>query len=345
MRQIIVAPLAAAPVLPALGATVHELHGQTMGTTWCVKLVGHAAQRLDTLHAALARQLDDIVAQMSTWQPETDISRFNRAAPGTWQVLPDAFTTVLTGALAVARASGGAYDPTSGRLVTLWGFGPASPAQPRYDEPGFTPPSAAAIAQARAACGWQRIAFDPATQTVRQPGGVAGNVELDFSAIAKGYAVDALAACLHQHGIDHFLVEVGGELKGVGVRPDGQPWWVALEAPPDAAPGHDYLTALHHLAVATSGDYRRFFIDHGVRRPHTIDPRSGWPVSNRLASVSVWHEQCMLADAWSTALGVLGVEQGLALADRHDLAALFLTRDEDGSLRETSSRVLRNWLL
>ena len=172
-----------------------------------------------------------------------------------------------------------------------------------------------------------------------QPGGV----QLDLSAVAKGYGVDRLAFYLKSQGVQHYLVEVGGELRGAGLKPDGQPWWVVLEQVPgaDGAEAADELVlALHGLSVATSGDYRRYFERDGRRYSHTIDPRNGVPIANDLASVTVVHPQCMAADAWSTALTVLGAEQGLRLAERLGLAARFVAR----SGAEHLSTHLRNML-
>jgi len=324
-QRRVVVPLEIAATAPALGAVVHCLHGQTMGTSWCAKFSGPRALDGVGLQRAIQRVLDGVVAQMSPWEPGSDLSRFNRAAAGDWQTLPAAFAQVMACAMAVARASDGAFDPTAGELVNLWGFGP----------PGrvAAAPTPSCIDAARARCGWWRLAQRGGEQ-LQQPGGLL----LDLSAIAKGFGVDEVARLLAQRGFENHLVEVGGELRGAGVRPDGQPWWVDLHVPPEKtmAPLAPTRIALHGLSVATSGDYLRCFDDHGVRRSHTLDPRSGWPVSHGLASVSVLHAECMWADAWSTALTVLGPQQGLALATRLGLAALFVER-RDAGLVETLS--------
>lgn len=323
---------------PALGGHVHDLAGRTMGTTWSVRLVGPRVLRLEPVTQAIQRELDEVVAQMSPWEPDSDISRFNRAPAGSWQALPPAFFEVLQHGLTVARDSGGAYDPTAGALVGAWGFGP----QGRHDEPGFEPPSPAAVAAARASSGWQRIEVDASARRVRQPGGV----QLDLSAIAKGYAVDRVAHMLAQRfNVEDALVEVGGELRGSGIKPDGQPWWVALESAPQLNGGSlsvdvslpQTRIALHGLCVATSGDYRRFFQRGGAHYPHTIDPRSGQPIAHGLALVTVLHESCMAADALSTALTVLGPVDGPAWAEQRGIAALFVARRPDGSLEDHMS--------
>ena len=298
------------------------LQGATMGTTWSVKLVATRGLHPAEIRSGIEARLDRVVAQMSTWEPDSDLSRFNRAAAGRWHELRDECLTVLAHALEVAGDTGGAYDPTVGPLVDLWGFGPA----PRRR----TRPPADAIAAARARTGWERLTLDPRGRRVRQPGGVS----VDLSSIAKGFAVDQVAAHLRRLGVTSYLVEIGGELRGHGAKPDGTPWWVALERPP-VSPGRgigagDLIVALHGLSVATSGDYRRFFEDGGRCYSHTIDPRTGCPVEHGLASVTVLHPECMIADALATALMVLGPAAGLAYARRRGLAALFVERGPRG---------------
>jgi thiamine biosynthesis lipoprotein len=161
--------------------------------------------------------------------------------------------------------------------------------------------------------------------------------------VAKGYSVDRLSYYLKAQGYAHHLVEVGGELRGSGVKPDGQPWWVMLEQV-SGAEMDELVLALHGLSVATSGDYRRYFELNGQRYSHTIDPRNGMPIANDLASVTVVHAQCMAADAWSTALTVLGGRDGLHLAELQGLAARFVVRQADGSFTEYLSSHLRSML-
>lgn len=313
-------PLRVAPV-------VHELGGPTMGTRWSVKF-WHPIGTLSPSHAALREAicavLDTVVQQMSPWEPDSDLSRFNRAAAGCWQTLPEPFFSVLHSAIDLARDSGGAYDPTVGPVVDLWGFGPA-PAR-------NTAPAAAALQAAQARVGWQRVALDVPQRRALQPGGSG----LDLSSIAKGHAVDAVARALRELGCENALVEVGGELLGCGRRPDGTPWRVAVKLPgiatadADANEAPGPVLALPDLAVATSGDDFRHFIANGELCSHTIDPRSGRPIRHALASVTVVHTQCMQADALATALLVLGPEAGWAYADQLNLAALFIRRSADG---------------
>ncbi|MFZ5522369.1 MAG: FAD:protein FMN transferase [Pseudomonadota bacterium] len=320
---------------PLFGARIHQLAGPTMGTSWQVRWAGPPDAEVAAVRAAIEQELHTVVAQMSTWRDDSHISHYNRAAPGSWHTLPAAMAEVLNAALQMAEWSAGAFNPAAGALVDLWGFGSA----PRYTDPGFVPPDGQAVARVLPEADWRRLRWQPAERRLLQPGGL----RLDFSAIAKGHAVDRIALRLHGMGIAHALVEVGGELRGQGLRPDGQPWWVELERPPAAA-AHAGLPltriALHGLSVATSGDYRRFMA-HGSRPlPHTIDPRGGQPIAHGLASVSVVHPSCMWADAWSTALTVLGPVPGAALARQHGIPALFIQRRPDGSLHETLTPAL-----
>ncbi|WP_226929518.1 FAD:protein FMN transferase [Janthinobacterium aquaticum] len=328
------------------GAAIRDFRGLTMGTSWSVRLLDPVtpgrAGSVD-LQLGLQQQLDLVVAQMSHWSETSDLGRFNRAQAGSWQVLPAAFCEVLGFALQVTEASGGAYDPCAGALVNRWGFGPRN----RYDEEGFVPPVQAEVSDLLAQHQHQRqhLQCDLPARRVQQPGGL----QLDLSAVAKGYGVDRLARYLDSQGVQHYLVEVGGELRGAGSKPDGQPWWVMLEQVAgesglDAAlQPPEMMLALHGLSVATSGDYRRFFRHGEARFAHTIDPRSGMPINNQLASVTVVHAHCMAADAWSTALTVLGADDGLALAERQGLAARFLQRDGD-RFRETLSSPMQAML-
>ncbi|KAF1711520.1 thiamine biosynthesis protein ApbE [Pseudoxanthomonas kalamensis DSM 18571] len=293
-----------------------------MGTRWRVNLCANARAPLETLHAAIQGELDTVVAQMSTWVADSDISRYNRAEAGNWQTLPAAFARVLAAALQVAADSDGAYDPTLGSLVAAWGFG-AEGGEQRV-------PDTESLMQARARVGWRRLQFDGAR--LLQPGGVA----LDLSAIAKGYGVDAVVAMLRARGIEAALVDVGGELRGYGRKPDGTPWRVLVEHrdDDDAEP---CVLQLDNAAVATSGDRWHRFVADGREYSHTLDPRSGRPVDTAPAAVTVVAESAMLADAWATALTVMGLEHGPAFAEARGLAARFVDHRPHGGVAEIRS--------
>ncbi len=283
-----------------------SLGGTTMGTNWSVRIAGSPQGQTAAIETAVCGVLDRIIAQMSQWEGESDLSRFNRAAPGSWHALPPEFAHVLGAALDIAARSNGAFDPALGELTDRWGFGPSGP---RASVPPVTAP------------GIRRIEFEPLLLRARRTAGAA----LDFSGIAKGYAVDAVAECLLGFGLEDFLVEIGGELRGSGIKPDGQPWWVDLEQAPGVAVA-PIRVALHGLSIATSGDYRRHFEVDGRRYAHTLEPRTGAPLDNDVASVTVLHPQCMLADAWATALTVLGPDTGLTVAEREGLAMQMVVR-------------------
>ena len=269
------------------------------------------------LHAAIQSQLDCVVAQMSTWEVDSDINRFNRLDAGSWQVLPPEFFAVLHYALETANASDGVYDPTVGPLVDAWGFGAAARAR--------QVPDTQALSDARKRVGWQRVVLQAENSSALQPGGV----QLDLSAIAKGYGVDCVARCLRERGIDSALVEVGGELYGYGRKLDGSPWQVLVESSSDEAADDTRpprVIALDGRAIATSGDRWHAFEQDGVRYSHTLDPRSGHPVRHAPAAVTVVADNAMHADAWATALTVMGVDAGFAFAQHQQLAARFMVR-------------------
>lgn len=328
MPRVLVPAITTPPARP-IGGTVRAFGGETMGTTWTVKAVLPSTTDLPALEATVQRALDAVVREMSPWEPLSDLCRYNRAAVGTWRPLPPAFATVLRRAIAVAELTAGAFDPTLGALTDLWGFGPHA----------FSggPPLAADITRLREAGGWTRLILDD--DALFQPGGL----RLDLNGIAKGFGVDQAADALDRAGVKSYLVEVGGELRGTGAKPDGQPWWVELERPPTANDTENTVVALHDLAVATSGDYRRFFDHDGRRYAHTLDPATGAPTTNATVSVTVLAKDCMSADAWATALTVMAPDAALAFASEHDLAALIVSRAGSG-LEERLSPALQAML-
>lgn len=341
MRAVLV-PLAIDLALPPAGSVLRKAAGRSMGTSWSAQMLVPPATVADIgagLKAALQRELDEIVAQMSHWEESSLLSRYNRAPGGSWHALPPQFFEVADFALQVHDDTAGAYDPAAGALVDLWGFGPSG----RHDAAGFRAPSAQEVAGVLARHAQGRPQLDRSGRRLLQPGGAI----LDFSSVAKGYGVDRLALCLERHGIRHYLVEVGGELRGAGIKPGGEPWWVEIEGVPGVASGPQAVVALHGLAIATSGDYRSYFSDaqhgHGNRVSHTLDPRSGHPIANGVASCTVVAGTCMAADALSTALTVMGAQAGCAFADARGIAARYLVR-RDGGLQEHTTAAWRELL-
>jgi FAD:protein FMN transferase len=284
-------------------ARVERMVGLTMGTTWSALIVAPPPGT----RAAIEAMLAELIAELSHWEADSAISCFNRAPVGEWQVLPARLLTVLDAGLALGRLTRGAFDPAAGRLADLWGFGPSGLRTGLPDDAEVASLLASGNAIERDGDRARRMA----------------DVALDLSGIAKGFAVDVVADGLEALGLHDFLFEIGGEFVGRGIKPDGQPWWVALEQPPGVSLT-PFRVALHEQALATSGDYRRFVMQDGRRLGHTIDRRTGRPVDNGVVSVSVIADDCMMADAWATALTVMGVEAGLALANERALAVRFV---------------------
>ena len=292
-----------------------------MGTLWSLRLDNPAFAPLEQVRARVEAAFEQVIAQMSTWECDSYICHYNNAPAGSVHALAPEFLRVLECSLKWAEASQGAIDPTVGPLVGLWGFGArARPA---------SQPAAEELEAVRSRVGWSKIHLDAGAATVRQPGGV----ELDFSGIAKGFAVDQACASLQELGLHNFVLEIGGEVRASGRRPDGQAWRIQIEA----AEGMTWPLLLSDMSVATSGDRWHTHTEQGRRWSHTIDPRTGRPIEHSLASVSVLHAQCMQADALATLLTVLGPVEGMAFAQQHDVAALFVVREHSGALKPLTS--------
>lgn len=294
------------------------LNGPTMGTRWSALV--HAAPDFDPgpLHAALQAVVDEVDAQMSTWRPDSDLMRLNAAPVGAWTPAPPPLVEVLRLGLEIGRASGGAFDVGMGNAVIAWGFGPCA-----------ADPDAIRAAMRPRPPAHEVLELDAAGLRVRRH----APLSLDLNGIAKGYGVDRLAATLAALGIDSGLVGIDGEMRALGLRPDGAPWAVAVEAPDPGRRAPHALLALEDAAVATSGDYRHVVELRGRRLSHTMDPRRGAPLMECPASVTVVARTCAEADAWATALMVLGPDRGAGLARRQALDALFLLRDDGGGIR------------
>lgn len=295
------------------------LTGRAMGTAFTVKLVvpPETAVSQDEVETTIREAVDAVDTAMSTYQEESELSRFNRHGTGPFEV-SESMIEVVSEAQRIAGLSAGAFDITVGPLVDAWGFGP---------EPVEDPPDADAIAALLAENGFQMLEVDPAGRTLQKD---SAALRCDLSAIAKGYAVDRVVLGLSGLGLGDFMVEIGGEVRAVGRNAAGEAWRIGIELPESGRAGLWSTVALVDAAMATSGDYRNYYERNGVRLSHTIDPRTGRPVSHRLASVSVIHPSCMTADALATAINVLGPHEGRELVEREGLAALFLVRTDDG---------------
>ncbi len=318
---------------PKKDERVVAVDGAAMGTTYTIKIVP-PGPGLDeaALAVRIEKCLEELEDLLSTWRPDSEISSFNRTAGQAWfPVAPDTFE-VVTAAQGIAAASGGAFDITVGPLVDLWGFGAGSKERQKV-------PTDREIETIQRQTGFRklRLRLEPPALAKDHP-----ELQLDLSAIAKGYAVDRLAMLVEEAGVTDYLVELGGELRVRGSR-GGKSWTVGVEVPEPGATGVHTVLRLGDCALATSGDYRNYREEGGRRYSHAIDPVSGRPVSHDLASVTVVAVTCTEADGWATALMVLGPEFGLRLAEKRGLAALFLVRQDQGFAHLTTTAFQRRF--
>ncbi len=291
------------------------IQGQVFGTSYALKL----ACSLDSAEARsiVESAFDRVDAAMSTYRHDSEIMRLNQSPLRSWLAVSDDFVRVAAASNSMARFTGGAFDPTVGALVDLWGFsGGNVPDQV---------PANADIARLRSQAGWHHLELDIAKSAIRR----LSDFSLDFSAIAKGYAVDLAIESLESAGCADLLLEVGGEVGVRGRRTDGEPWVLGIETPRNTA-GVEFALELSDASIATSGDYRNQVRIGDRVFSHTIDPATGRPVTHNLASVSVIAETTMRADALATALSVMGPEHGRAFAEAHHIDAYFIVRIDSG---------------
>jgi thiamine biosynthesis lipoprotein len=333
-RSIIAAAMAVAASACGAAAPTRqtaEFSGPAMGTTWSVRIVtgtdGLAAEESRAIDRDIRDELARINQLMSTWDPDSELSRFN--ASDTLEPVPVAPETfeVFRWSADLWQETGGAFDPTLGPLIDAWGFGVDR------DVPA---PDDATVERLRASVvGMSLVELDPDGRWVRKR---ASGLRCDFSALAPGYAADRIAQRLQDRGVEHFLIDVSGELVGRGQNAQGQPWQVAIERPQAAGRSVARVVPLRDQAMATSGDYRNFREVNGERLTHILDPRSGRPVHHALASVTVFDALAVRADALSTALMVMGPDEAQVFAGRQGIPALFLIRLPDGSFEERHSQ-------
>ena len=295
----------------SVGCGLERATGNAMGTTYAIQADCPGSLPGERIEAELAR----LNALMSTYDPHSELSRFNHGPVGEAQPVSPELVDVLAAAFLVSEQTQGAFDATVAPLVALWGFG-ADAAQ--------VVPGDNEVAQARRLVDYRRVAHtrEPPTLEKLKP------ATLDLSAIAKGFAVDRLAALLDDVRCPSYLIEFGGEVRTRANAPGGGPWRVAVESPS----GTEYASTrlLETDALATSGDYRQYRETDGQRVSHVIDPRTGYPVRHQLASVTVVAETAMMADAYSTAMLVMGAAEARRFAREMDLAALFILRTDGG---------------
>lgn len=307
------------------------LQGQTMGTTYSVKYVDNGKVEESLLVKKIAQLLEYLDSSMSTYQAGSELNALNNAAVGEAIVVSGELWQILLIAERLFQTTGGAFDPTVGPLVDLWGFGPLD----THD----VIPSQLEISALRSNVGFQHLKFLPSRQSVEK----MAAIRIDLSAIAKGFAAERVAELLLELEVANFLVEVGGELRGAGLNQGGDPWRVAVEVPALARGGIQRVIPVMDRGVATSGDYRNYFERDGVRYSHTIDPRTGRPIRHNLASVTVIRKDASEADALATAYMVLGADEALAMANRDNVATLLLVKNGD-EFAELSSNAFVDYI-
>ncbi|SEF99949.1 FAD:protein FMN transferase [Marinobacterium lutimaris] len=297
-------------------------NGMTMGTTYSIRWVDTDESRIETLRPLVDNLLKEVNQQMSTYIEDSELSRFNALpAGGSLEVSPQ-LADVVTQALRISKLSDGAFDVTVGPLVNLWGFGP--------DGRIIKAPSDEKIEGLRAEVGYQNISVEGNALSK------SGHQYVDLSAIAKGYGVDEVAALLEQQGIKDYLVEIGGELRASGLKPGKEDWRIAIESPVAGERDVERVVSVSDTGIATSGDYRNYFEENGQRFSHTIDPRTGRPITHKLASVTVLRPNCYEADALATTLMVLGDEAGPAFAEKHGIAAFFIIKQGESFVERST---------
>lgn len=322
--------------LPILGCSQQEqilkISGPTMGTEYHISWVAERTNNSGSLSERQVKALVDEVLvainkSMSTYDPQSELSILNSNYQESWQIISADLYRVLMMSMQLNRQTMGAFDITVGPLVNLWGFGP--------NKSPDTVPEEGSVALALSGIGSDVISLRQRDESYQLK--LSSPRYMDLSAIAKGYGVDVVGRLLQKQGIERYLVEIGGEIIARGRKPEDKPWRIAIEAPNDDGRSAQVIIPLSDMGIATSGDYRNYFEKDGKRFSHTIDGRTGYPVKHNLASVSVLHESVAMADAWATALTVLGAEVGLKLAEDNQVAAYFIVRTKSGFEQYSSS--------
>lgn len=327
---IAVTALSACTPPPAPGI---DLSGPAQGTMYSVKVASPPANvDAHTVRLIIDDVLHQIDMQMSGYRPDSEISRFNQSQSTGWIDVSADLAAVVELAQTVSTASDGALDVTVAPLVNLWGMGPGGDLK--------SVPTEEEIAHARDSVGFGRLEVRTNPPALRKE---LPDLTVDLNAVAQGYTVDVMAQRFAAAGIDNFMIDVGGEVRASGHSSSGRPWRIAIERPVNTDPMPYAIAQLGDGAISTSGEYRHFVDRDGHRYSHTIDPRTGRPVQHSLASVVVVAKTAGEADAWTTALNVLGEDEGYALALRRDMAAMFIV-DHDGRLESRMTRKMENYV-
>jgi len=306
-----------------------------MGTVYNAKVVlpEPAETDLASLQALIEAELEDVNARMSTYRPDSELSRFNAHHSTKPFPVSPATLEVFQLAQEISASTNGAFDITVGPLVNAWGFGPkALPENPLTDEE---------IQALMTHTGFNKIQVDPVALTIRKEDPA---IYCDLSAIAKGYAVDRVCAALENAGFNDYMVEVGGEVRTNGLNGEGLSWRIGIVKPDPFGADVQIVVPLSGWAMATSGDYRNFYERNGVRYSHTIDSRTGRPITHNLASVSVIDKECAVADGYATGLMVMGPEEAMRWAQKNDVIAFFIIREQDGKFRDIPTKAFKKFV-
>ncbi|MGI0152712.1 FAD:protein FMN transferase [Pseudidiomarina sp. WS423] len=299
--------------------------GKTMGTTYHISYVTANPQHSpEQVKQRVDAVLEQINSQMSTYDPQSELSLFNSRQTTEPVVISRSLETVIRRALEIANETDGVLDVTVGPLVNLWGFGPLAKPERK--------PTEAELQAMIDEVGYQHVHVENHQLRKAKP-----EIHIDLSTIAKGYGVDRVAVLLEQMEITNYLVEIGGEMRTRGTKPGNQPWRIAIEKPVTSERSVQRVIEPGDAGIATSGDYRNYYEEDGVRYSHIIDPRTGYPIQHNLVSVTVVAPTSMDADAYATALTVMGPEQALAFAEQKGLAVLLISREAEGFKEESST--------
>lgn len=320
-------------LLTGCGPEQINLEGKTMGTSYSIKYMSDSKTLSpEQLQQEIDRKLEQVNDQMSTYRPNSELSRFNKIQKvNTAFPVSAATAKVVREAIRINRLTDGALDVTVGPLVNLWGFGPEG-------RPNVVPTDAE-IAKRQEWVGIDNLAVENGALVKRIP-----ELYVDLSAIAKGYGVDVVAEYLEAKNIDNYMVDIGGEVRTRGNNGENKPWRIAIEKPvAGSSQSTQEVIEPGRMAVATSGDYRNYFEQNGVRYSHTIDPKTGRPINHRLVSITVLDPSCMTADGLSTGLGVLGPERGMALANLLGIPVFMIVKTDEG-FEEHSSESFKPYL-
>lgn len=295
------------------------LEGNTFGTYYRIKI---ASRDKDTsLRGKIQKIFDEVNQKMSVFEPASELNEINRAPAGQKINVSRELYNILQTSKEVYEKSGGRFDPSVEPLIELWGFG---------INKKHLSPNDKKIKKTLEYCGFDKIRLSEQTNAVSKK---HDKTTLNLSAIAKGYAVDRVAELLRSLGYKDFLVDIGGEVYASGRKNKRTRGWnVGIAHPAPDSRKNMFIIELQDMAVATSGDYRNFFTQNGKRYSHAISPQTGRPAEHNLASVTVFNPSCMLADAYATAILTAGEEEGLALANKQNIAAVLFVRTPENTI-------------